>query len=76
MQPLPPVKGPGRPKETPLGFKRVMISLPMEMVDDFKSLGGSRWVQEQIHKAIAKEKKEVGKITPTIVEIQSRIDTM
>lgn len=40
----------GRPRKTPEGFKRVTVSLPLKMVDDFKKLGGSAWLQEQIRK--------------------------
>lgn len=53
--------GRGRPKDTPLGSKRVMISIPNELVEDFKALGGSRWVQEQIIKAVAKAKRKAVK---------------
>ena len=44
----------GRPKKYENGTKRVCISLPVELVDAFKALGGSNWVREQI-------KKETGK---------------
>lgn len=43
----------GRPKKYENGTKRVCISLPVELVDVFKALGGSNWVREEIIKAIA-----------------------
>ena len=43
----------GRPKKYENGTKRVCISLPVELVDAFKALGGSNWVREEIIKAIA-----------------------
>ena len=44
----------GRPKTFENGFKRVCISLPVELVDTFKSLGGSSWVREQLKKETKK----------------------
>ena len=44
----------GRPRITPGGVKRVNISLPVELLEDFKALGGSKWVREQIEKELAK----------------------
>lgn len=42
---------PGRPKQSRGGFKRVAVSLPAELAAEFKDLGGSKWLQEQIKKA-------------------------
>ena len=43
----------GRPKKHENGTKRICISLPVELVDAFKALGGSNWVREEVIKAIA-----------------------
>lgn len=43
----------GRPKKYKNGTKRVCISLPVELVDTFKMIGGSNWVRKEIIKAIA-----------------------
>lgn len=40
----------GRPKKYENGIKRICISLPVELVEMFKSLGGSNWVREEILK--------------------------
>ncbi len=42
----------GRPRKTPEGSVRISVSMPKEMQADFKRLGGSIWLQEQIRKAI------------------------
>lgn len=42
----------GRPKKYENGIKRICISLPVELVETFKSLGGSNWVREEILKKV------------------------
>ena len=42
----------GRPKKYKNGTKRICISLPVELVETFKSLGGSNWVREEILKKV------------------------
>lgn len=46
----------GRPKKYENGTKRVCISLPAELVESFKAIGGSNWVREELLKAIASGK--------------------
>lgn len=38
----------GRPKKFENGFKRVCVSLPVELVEVFKECGGSNWLREQL----------------------------
>ncbi len=45
----------GRPKVFKNGTKRVCISLPIELVEELKKLGGSEWIRAQIEKAIKKD---------------------
>jgi hypothetical protein len=51
----------GRPKKYENGIKRICISLPVELVETFKSLGGSNWVREEILKKV--EQNSSGIIT-------------
>lgn len=45
----------GRPKKYENGIKRICISLPVELVETFKSLGGSNWVREEILKKVGQK---------------------
>ena len=44
----------GRPKKYENGTKRICISLPVELVETFKALGGSNRIREQIQKEMNK----------------------
>lgn len=45
----------GRPRLSPLGTKQVSITLPHELLDLFKELGGSRWVRLELEKIANKK---------------------
>ena len=47
----------GRPKKYENGTKRICISLPVELADAFKAIGGSNWVREQLLKELASTKQ-------------------
>ena len=47
----------GRPKKYENGTKRICISLPVELADAFKTIGGSNWVREQLLKALESKKQ-------------------
>lgn len=47
----------GRPKKYENGTKRICISLPVELADEFKAIGGSHWVREQLLKELASTKQ-------------------
>lgn len=47
----------GRPKKYENGYKRICISLPTELAEPFKALGGSNWVREQLLKELANRKQ-------------------
>lgn len=47
----------GRPKKYENGTKRICISLPVELADAFKVIGGSNWVREQLLKELASTKQ-------------------
>lgn len=47
----------GRPRLSPLGTKHISITLPHELLDLFKELGGSRWVRLELEK-IARQREE------------------
>ena len=48
----------GRPRLSPLGTKHVSITLPLELIDLFKELGGSRWIRLQLEKIQIERTKE------------------
>lgn len=47
----------GRPKKYENGYKRICISLPAELAEPFKALGGSNWVREQLIKELESRKQ-------------------
>jgi hypothetical protein len=38
----------GRPRQTPQGGKTVALYLPLELIEQYKKLGASKWVQQKI----------------------------
>ena len=46
----------GRPRISPLGTKQVSITLPHELLDLFREVGGSRWVRLELEKLQQKQK--------------------
>ena len=52
----------GRPRKFVHGFKVVAVSMPEEMAQDFKTLGGSAWLQEQIKKGMIERRAKMAVI--------------